>query len=201
MRTPWLALLVLLPLGAAFALAQDKQAEPASAPIDDPMMAKMAEFGATGPAHELLAKRVGKWDFEMIMYQPDGTAAEPTQGTSEARSIMEGRFIEETIISQFMGMAFNGRGTTGFDNLKQRFVSTWIDNMGTAIYHSEGTHDAATNTFHFEGLSPDLMAGEYVTSRWTETWTDDDHIVAKGYKPGPDGEEYMEMELHYTRAR
>jgi hypothetical protein len=72
--------------------------------------------------------------------------------------------------------------------------------MSTAIYYSEGTYDAATRTFTFTGESPDLMAGEYVESRWVETWTDDDHFVSQGYKPGPDGEEFLEMELRYTRA-
>ena len=54
-------------------------------------MAKMMEYGAVGPAHELLAERVGTWTFEMVMHQPGQPPADPIQGTSEIRPILDGR--------------------------------------------------------------------------------------------------------------
>jgi len=197
----WLASLVILPLGAALAPAQEKKPAEASAPKDDPMMAKMKEFGAVGAAHKALESRVGKWNFEMRMYQPGQTEAEPTKGSGEAKWIMGGRFVEETITCDFMGEPFQGRGTTGYDNIKKKYVSTWVDNMGTGIYYSVGTYDAGTKTFAFAGESPDVMAGKYVKSRWVEKWTDNDHYVSQGFKPGPDGKEFMEMEIRCTRAK
>jgi len=50
-----------------------------------------------------------------------------------------------------MGMPFEGIGINGYDNLKKKFVSTWIDNMGTMIVMSTGTFDPATKTFTYMG--------------------------------------------------
>ena len=37
----------------------------------------------------------------------------------------------------------------GYDNVKKKFVASWIDNMGTGIQFSEGTYDPATKTFTY----------------------------------------------------
>ena len=46
-------------------------------------------------------------------------------------------------------MQFKGMGVEGYDNVKKKFVSSWIDNMGTGIQFSEGTYDPATKTFTY----------------------------------------------------
>jgi len=196
-----IAALLLIPVGASFAFHQEKKPTEAVAAKDDPMMAKMKEFGTPGPAHKVLDLHVGKWNFEMKTYQPGQTTGDATKGTSEAKWILGGRFLEETLSCSYMGEPFNGRGTTGYDNMKRKYVSTWVDNMSTGIFHSEGAYDAATKTFQYTGESPDVMAGKYVKSRWVEKWTDNDHFVSQGFKPGPDGKEFMEMEMSYTRAK
>src|SRR5688572_15501161 len=198
-----IAALLLIPvtLAASFAPRQEKKPTEATAGKDDPMMAKMKEYGAVGPAHKVLEPHVGKWSFEMKFYQPDGTPAETSKGTSEAKWIMGGRFVEETISGTFMGEPFNGRGTTGYDNIKKKYVSTFVDNMSSGIFHSEGTYDTATKTFQYAGESPDVMAGKFVKSRWTEKWTDNDHFMAQGFKTGADGKEFKEMEIAYSRAK
>jgi hypothetical protein len=197
----WLLALVVAPLATAAAWQQEKKAAQASSPADDPMMAKIMQYGTPGEAHKALAPKVGKWTVEMKQFQPGGTVATTMTGSSEARWIFDGRFVEEDFRAEYMGEPFQGRGTTGYDIMKKQYVSTWIDSMSTAIFSSSGTFDPATKTFSFSGEAPDVMAEKYVKMRWVEKWIDADHSISQGFKPGPDGKEFMEMEMHYTRAK
>ena len=41
-----------------------------------------------------------------------------------------------------MGQPFSGVGIDGYDNLRKKYVTTWIDTMGTGIFSMEGTASA-----------------------------------------------------------
>jgi hypothetical protein len=168
---------------------------------DDPMMQKVMEFGTPGAAHKVLEPKVGKWTFEYKCYDAPGGTPQSSKGTAEVKWIMDGRFLEEKVTGDWMGQTFNGTGTAGYDNMKKKYVASWVDNMSTGIMTMEGTYDAGTKTFTYTGECPDFMAGKYVKSRSVEKWTDNDHMVSQAYKAGPDGKEFMFMELHYTRAK
>ncbi len=43
---------------------------------------------------------------------------------------------------KMMEMPFHGIGTEGYDNVRKKFMASWIDNMGTGILLMEGTYDA-----------------------------------------------------------
>jgi len=195
-----LTALVLVPI-ATFAIAQDKKAAPAGAPKDDPFMAKMMEFGTPGPAHKMLDARIGKWTCDVKMISTPGATPMESHATSEVKWILDGRFVQDTTLGDFGGMPFEGHGTTGYDNIKKKYVGTWFDNLGTGISLAEGTYDAATKTFSYMGEGPDVMAGKYVKVRSTEKWTDNDHCTMQCFQPGSDGKEFLCMEIHYTRAK
>lgn len=198
-------LLLVSSLGTAFALTQEeKKAAPAGAPTDDPMaamMAKMEEYRKVGPAHKLLDPKAGKWNLEVKMFMDPKAPPEVSKGTAELKWIMDGRYLIDTTTGEFAGQKFDGHGMTGYDNLKKKYVSTWIDNFGSGIYYSEGTYDAASKTFTFTGEMPDCLTGKFIKGRMTEKWTDNDHWTMQSYKPGPDGKEVLGMEINYTRAK
>lgn len=122
-------------------------------------------------------------------------------GTAEVKWIMGGRYIEDTFTGTFMGEPFQGRGITGFDNIKKKYVSTWIDSASTGVMHNEGAFDAGTKTFTFMGECPDPMTWKFVKSRTTNKMVDADHWTMQMYSPGPDGKEFMSMEITYTRMK
>lgn len=196
-----IAALLLIPAGASFAYRQEKKATDAAAAKDDPMMMKMKEYGMAGPAHKVLDTRVGKWSWEMKTFEPGKATPTTTTGTSDVKWIMDGRFIEETVSCNYMGAPFQGRGTTGYDNIKKKYVHSWLDNMGTGLHYAEASYDAGAKTFTFMGESPDPMAWKFVKSRGVEKWTDNDHFMGQSFKTGADGKEFMDMEFHYTRAK
>ncbi|NOT32488.1 MAG: DUF1579 domain-containing protein [Planctomycetes bacterium] len=197
-----IATLLLIPAGAALAYSagsQEKKATPAVATKDDPSMAKMMEFAKVGPSHKALEVKVGKWTASVKAFMPGGETVE-ANGSSEIQWIMDGRFLKDTFTGEWMGKPFHGEGRMGFDNLKKKYVSTWLDDAGTGIYFSEGAFDAASKSFSFTGDSPDTDAGKYVKSRTTEKWTDNDHFTMQSFVPGPDGKERLSMEIAYARA-
>jgi hypothetical protein len=162
------------------------------------MMEKWAEFMTTGPAHRVLDPKVGTWDVQVTMYMPDGSSQAST-GTSQIAWIMDGHYLQEQVQGNFGGMPFQGTGTTAFDNMKQRYVSSWIDSMGTGIMIAEGCWDPARRTFTYTGQGPDVVRGHYVPVRSVETQVDANHWKVEMWGPAPDGKEMKSMELAYTR--
>ncbi len=59
-----------------------------------------------------------------------------------------------------MGKPFQGVGITGYDNFKKKYVSFWIDNMGTGMLTSEGGADAEAKMITFQGKMDDPMSGQ-----------------------------------------
>lgn len=198
-KSLWIAPLLLLPLGAAIAHSQDKQTQEA-AMADDPAMARMMEYATPGTHHRVLDARVGKWNAKMKMMMP-GSPAEESTGTSTVAWILDGHFLEDTFRGEVMGMPFEGRGLVGYDNLRKTYFSTWIDSMSTGVMQMDGTWDAGKRTFTFTGKFPDWENGGYVKGRMVERWVDKDQYVLESYRPGPDGADFMDMQIHYTRAK
>lgn len=194
-RMLWLALLGL-PLVTACQLVSSS-AEPSEAE----MMEAWSAFATPGSDHARLAPHIGRWNLIVRMYMAPGAPPEESTATSEARWVMDGRYVQEVVEGSFMGAPFQGQGLTGYDNLKKCYVGTWVDNQGTGIATSTGHYDAKARTFTFTMKMPDPMAGREVTQRMVERWVDDDHFVVQSFHEGPDGKEYMGMELEYARAR
>jgi hypothetical protein len=172
----------------------------AAAPIDEAeLQAKWVEFATPSAGHEPLQQKIGKWKLAVSIFTAPGQPPMQWTGTSEVESILDGRYIADTTQGEAMGQPFHGRGIVGYDNLKKKYVSTWIDNMGTGVMVGEGTYDAARKTWSYTTQQPDLMTGTYVQGRAIEKCIDDDHWVLQSFGPDANGVEFLGMEIHYTR--
>jgi hypothetical protein len=197
-------------LTAAFA-AQDKgkdaKAKPASAPaagapaIDPEMMKKWEAFATPGPDHKVLDALVGKWTTQIKMWMDPAAPMMESTGTCEMQWVLGGRYLHEEDKGSFMGQPFEGMGVTGFDNLKKKYVASWIDNMGMGIMRSEGTYDAAKKTINYTSECPDPTMTKYVPSRMTLAFVDANTVKMEMFGPDKSGKEYKGMELTYTRAK
>jgi hypothetical protein len=187
--------------GAAFAAEKPAQAPPMSAD-EKAMQEKWMAFMTPGPEHQVLAGRVGKWDAKVTIWQAAGAPPISDMATTEVAAIFDGRYFADTTAGHFMGMPFNGHGLMGYDNMKKKYFSAWIDNMGTGLMVSEGTYDAATKTFSFVGQAPDVMAGTYRPTKSTEKWVSADEWQIQMFNQTPDGKGWWKnMEIVYTRAK
>ena len=180
-----------------------KEAKPAAAAkADDPMMAKWAEFMTPGPEHKMLDAKVGKWSDKVTCWMTPDAPPMAGTSTSEVGWVMGGRYLQGTTKGEFDGHPFEGMGTIGFDNMKKKYVSSWIDNAGTGIMMAEGTYDAATKTYTYTGNSPDMMSGKYLPSKSTEKMTDKDTWVGEMWATdSKTGKMFKSMEITSTRAK
>jgi hypothetical protein len=91
-----------------------------------------------GKMQEHLVKEAGVWDGKTTMYMP---GAEPTEGecVSTITPMMDGRYVKCEIKGDMPGMGpFEGFGIYGFDNVLQKFVSSWVDNQSTGMMTGTG---------------------------------------------------------------
>jgi len=172
-------------------------------PVDSATaMKSMMEAGTPGPMHAMLAKSDGGWTGETTMWmKPDGPPMKGT-GTSSNKMIFGGRYQQSTFKGDFMGMPFEGTGTTGYDNAKKVFFTTWMDNMSTATMYMEGKWDEATKAIIFKGKMICPANGKECEMKEVFKMVDDNTQVMEMY--GPDmqtGKEYKNMEIKFTRKK
>jgi hypothetical protein len=174
---------------------------PAMTPEQQAMMEKWEAFKTPGENHKLLQDKVGTWTGVVKMWEPGQTEPMQSTCTSTLKMIMDGRYLADDTKGDFMGEPFIGHGITGYDNIKKKYCWVWIDNMGTGLMTGEGTYDPATKTLNYVSEMPDVMAGKYVKCRGTERMIDKDHFVSEMYGTGPDGKEFKNMEIAYSRVK
>jgi len=160
------------------------------------MMAKMA---APGPNHERLKRLEGEWNLIVKWTWDASQPMQETKSTSVVTSLMDGRYFQEQTEGEMMGKPFRGMGLTGYDNALKKYVSTWIDNMGTGIMTSQGTPDASGNVLNWMGESADPMTGKMTRYRMVTRFVDNDHHTFEMYMKSPDGKEFKTMEISYER--
>ena len=172
------------------------------------MMAQMMEFGKPGENHKLLAGMAGNWTYALKMWMDPKGKPQESKGTATRKAIMDGRYFtaEHTGKFQMPGadgkmqdMNFKGMAIEGYDNIKKKFVSAWVDNMSTMILTSEGTYDAATKTFTYTA-DCEMMPGMKVRIRETIKVVDNDHHMFEWYEDRGAGE-VKTMEINYTRKK
>ena len=173
------------------------------------MMKQMMEYAKLNENHKLLADLDGTWTYTIKTWMnPDPNAKpEESKGTAVRKSIMNGRFstLDVTGKMEMPGpdgkkkeMTFVGHGTDGYDNVKKKFVGSWIDNMGTGIMFAEGTYDPATKTFTYNS-EYEALPGMKTPIREVIKITDNNHHTLEWYE-NRGGQEVKTMEINYTRA-
>ncbi len=165
------------------------------------MMAKWMQSMTPGEHHAHLAPFVGSWKYtNKWRMAPDAPWSE-TGGVAKVHAIMDGRYIVQNIDGdEFMGMKFKGMGVTGYDNMRQKYVSTWMDNMSTTILMTEGTCDNSGKVITFTGKMDDCMTDrkDVAIKEVLTVINNDKHTFAWWFQ-APSGEMYLSMEIVYTR--
>jgi hypothetical protein len=161
-----------------------------------PALAQMPPPPPSGPEHEMLRRDVGVWDATIEMFGPPGAPPMVSKGTETVT--MLGPFWQVgDFKAEMFGQPFEGKGITGYDPAKKKYVGTWVDTISTSISTVEGTYDAAkrTMTGTMEGVGPD---GAMTKTKQTTEWTDADTRVFTMY--APDGATPM-MKISYKRRK
>lgn len=180
----------------------DSTATEAWKPVDSATANKAwMDYATPGDMQKMLAKSDGMWIGETTIWMEDG--GKPMTSKSEAtnKMVFDGRYQVSEHKGNFMGMPFEGMSITGYDNAKKKFVSNWIDNMGTGIMHTEGDWNASKKSIEFNGKMTDpSRPGKDCDVREVYTFVDDTHQTMEMY--GPDsktGKEFKTMEIKFTK--
>ena len=173
-------------------------------------MQQMIELSKLNENHKLLAGLDGTWSYTVKMWMNPDPNAKPqeSKGTAVRKSMMDGRFFVMDVTGKMdmpgpdgkkKEMTFKGMGIEGYDNVKKKFVGTWVDNMGTGIMMSEGTYDPATTTFTYTG-EYEAIPGMKQKIREVMKIADKDHMSFEWYEDRG-GKEAKTMEINYTRKK
>lgn len=174
--------------------AKPEAAKPADMGMPPEMMAAMSP----NENHKAIEAMAGEWDAKMSFTMAPGAPATEGTGTMKAMMVLGGRQLHQTFKGSFMGMPFEGAGTTGYNNVTKQVESTWADNMGTATMFSVGTMDPSKKSFTVTGSYDDAMQGK-VTMRQVTTIADKDHYKLEFFTKGSDGKEFKSGEITATR--
>src|ERR1700693_2692208 len=150
------ALSVVVVLGAGLAFADDAKKPANKPPMDEKTAMEMMQKLATpGEGHKRLDVLVGSWTAKASMWMDPSKPPQMTEGTSEQKWVLGGRFLEQRFEGQMMGGPFSGLGYTGYDNYKKQYLSTWMDTLGTATLVLTGTFDKAGKILTSSGKMDD----------------------------------------------
>lgn len=165
----------------------------------DPAMAAWIRAGTPNENHKVLEQLAGEWTVASTCWMtPEGGPTE-SKGSARRKSIFGGRFIQEEFQGEFMGKPFDGLGFTGYDNMKKKYVSLWMDSMSTMFMTFEGASDASKKVFTFRGECPDPLTGVTKKNRSVLKIEGKDKNIFTMFESSPDGKEHKAMELVYTR--
>ncbi len=153
-----------------------------------------------GPEHEQLQQLAGVWDAQVKFFAEPGKPPQESKGEYTGKMDVGGFFLATEFKGQMLGSAFHGRGLTGYDPFKKKYVGTWVDSMSPAFYHSEGAFDKSGKIYTETMVGPDPTGKPMKMHMITEI-KNKDQMVFTMSAPGKDGKVALVMEVTYTRKK
>ena len=176
--------------------AEDKQ----SAHPRDPqaMMETYKKLATPGEPHQQLARLAGRWTTTSKAWMEPNKPAMESTGACEYTVLLDGRYIQQECTGEMMGQPFTGIGVHGYDNVSKKYVTTWIDSMGTGIFFMDGTASPDGKTITLMGSHPDPFEG-VMKHRAIWTFVDANTQTFEMYGEHEHGHETKMMQITYTR--
>jgi hypothetical protein len=157
--------------------------------------------GTPGPMHQKLVRGVGHWSGTTTMWMAPDTEPMKSQCTTNVSTVMDGRYTKCEFSGDMPGMGpYQGLGYTGFDNVSQKFVGSWMDNHSTGMMTGEGTlsNDGNTLTWTYRTNCP--ITKKQTTMREVDRFDGDNSMTLDMYGTDPkSNKEYHMMHIELTR--
>ena len=180
------------------ALAKDKKSDKQTDP--QAMMELYKQLATPGEPHKLFAGLAGSWTTTTKEWMEPGKPPTESTGTADMRMLLDGRFLYQEYNSQMMGQPFSGIGIDGYDNLRKKYVTAWVDTMGTGIFMMEGTASADGKTITLKGSHPE-PGGGHMSHRAIWKIVDHDTQTFDMYGAHHGGKEKKLLEITYSRKQ
>ena len=177
-------------------MAKDKKS---GKPMDQQAMMELwKKMAMPGEPHKLFATLAGSWTTTSKEWMEPGKPPTESTGTAEIKMLLDGRFLYQEYNSQMMGQPFSGIGIDAYDNMTKKYVTAWLDSMGTGIFIMEGTASADGKTITLKGSHPEPGGGK-MTHRAVWKIVDNNNQTFDMYGAHHGGKETKMMEIVYTR--
>ncbi len=163
-------------------------------------MEEYAKLMATNENHVYMRNFTGEWNVTTTSWMQPGAPPSKNSGTSKGELVLGGRYLMMKYEGLMFGRPFEGIQIIGYDNQQRKYVSFWIDNMGTAFYFTTGTREAGANTIDETGVWPDPMGGSSKVRSVTRLMSPDE-FTYELYMVGSDGGEFKSLENRVTRKK
>jgi Protein of unknown function (DUF1579) len=164
------------------------------------MMEAYEKLATPGEPHKQLATLAGSWTTKTKEWMEPGKPPAESAGSVEMKMVLDGRYLQQEYSGEMMGRPYSGIGLSGYDNLLKRYVSTWVDTMGTGIFVMEGTAGADGKTITLKGQHAQ-PGGSQMKHRAVWKIVDGDTQTFEMYGTHAGGKEMKMMEILYTRKR
>jgi hypothetical protein len=193
-----IGLCLILPVSAATA-KEKKQAKQHEPPMDpQAVMETYTKLAAPSDPHKRMAGLAGSWNTTTKAWTDPDKPPMASTGSCEQMMLLGGRFLYMECTGDMMGQPFTGIGINGYDNHTKKYMSTWIDSMGTAIYYMEGTATPDGKIITQHGQYDDPIEGHMTLRSVTKIVNNDTEIFEMHGTP-KGGKERKMMEILYTR--
>jgi hypothetical protein len=180
--------------------AKPQQAAPAGAQMSAAEMQEMMKLGSPGEHHKRLGNFVGHWTTKTKMWMAPGQPPAESAGTMDAEWAMGGRYLMAHHRGMMMGMPFEGQEIDGYDNVSGKYVSSWIDNMGTGILNTSGScDDPDCKVVTLTGEAIDPVSKEKGAYKEVTTWLGPGSFKFELYWTGASGTSMKIMEMTATK--
>jgi len=189
-----LCLMLIASSGLAKEKKQQKQMDPQA------MMELWKKAATPGEPHKMFATLAGSWTTTTKEWMEPGKPPTESAGTAEMKMLLDGRFLYQEYDSQMMGQPFSGIGIDGYDNMRKRYVTAWMDTMGTGIFIMEGTASPDGKTITLKGSHPE-PGGGHMTHRAVWKIVDDNNQTFDMYGAHHGGKETKMLEITYHRKQ
>jgi hypothetical protein len=177
----------------------EKQKEAGNKNMEE-MIEVYQKLGTPGEPHRMLATMAGKWDARVKSWPAPDRPPMESSGVCEQKMVLGGRFLQQDFTGDMMGTTFTGIGFTGYDNHSGKYLSTWMDSMGTGILFFKGTSSADGKTITQENRHNDPVRGP-MTWRSVTRIVDNNTWVFEMYSIYEKGAVEKGMEITYTRKQ
>ncbi|MFO0775738.1 MAG: DUF1579 domain-containing protein [Nitrospiraceae bacterium] len=190
------AILFATMLACSPAFAKEKQHEKHM--DEKAMMEEWMKLATPGTPHKQLDSLVGSWTTKTKEWTDPSKPPQESEGTVDMKMLLGGRFLHQEYSGMMMGQPYTGIGITGYDNLRKKYVTIWLDSMATAPFVMEGTASPDGKTITLRG-GHDEPGGGHMTHRAVWSIPDAQHQTFEMYGAHGHEKETKQMEILYTR--
>jgi hypothetical protein len=185
-------------MSASLVAAKEKKPQKQMDP--QAMMEVYKKLATPGEPHKLFASLAGSWTTQTKEWMEPGKPPMESTGSCEEKVLLDGRFLQQECTGEMMGQPFTGIGVTGYDNYTKKYVSTWMDSMGTGIFVMEGTGSPDGKTVKLKGGHQDPIEG---TMKHHAVWkiVDANTQVFELWGSGMRSKDMKMMEITYMRKQ